>query len=111
MEYKGQLYSKGGTIQVSDKFKKREFVLTDNHEKYPQFIQFTLTQDRCMILDDVQEGDEVTVHFGLKGRKWVNKDGDEKIFNTLDAFKVTKSSNSHIANHEFHDPTNGDLPF
>lgn len=107
MEYKGQLYSKGGTIQVSDKFKKREFVLTDNHEKYPQFIQFTLTQDRCMILDNFEEGDNVEVLFNLKGREWVDKQGQVKCFNTLEAFKIKSLSKVHDNSNN----NSSDLPF
>ena len=52
MEVIGVLKVKEETVQVSEKFKKREFVieLTDN-PKYPQTIQFQLVQDNCPILD------------------------------------------------------------
>lgn len=77
------------TQQVSDKFSKREFVVTDNSDdKYPQDIMFELTQDKTGLLDSVMEGQEVEVSFNLRGREWRSPSGDIKYFNTLNAFKV-----------------------
>jgi len=77
------------TQQVSDKFSKREFVVTDNSDdKYPQDIMFELTQDKTLLLDSVMEGQEVEVSFNLRGREWRSPSGDIKYFNTLNAFKV-----------------------
>ena len=77
------------TQQVSDKFSKREFVVTDGtDDKYPQDIMFELTQDKTGLLDSVMEGQEVEVSFNLRGREWRSPSGDIKYFNTLNAFKV-----------------------
>jgi hypothetical protein len=77
------------TQQVSDKFSKREFVVTDvSEEKYPQDIMFELTQDKTTLLDNVMEGQEVEVSFNLRGRKWNSPEGETKYFNTLNAFKI-----------------------
>jgi hypothetical protein len=77
------------TQQVSDKFSKREFVVTDgSEEKYPQDIMFELTQDKTTLLDSIMEGQEVEVSFNLRGREWRSPSGDIKYFNTLNAFKV-----------------------
>lgn len=78
--------------QVSDKFKKREFVLlTEDNPQYPQMILFQMTQDRCALLDQYKIGDIVDVSFDLKGREWTNPQGDVKYFNTLNAFKIFKA--------------------
>lgn len=92
MSYKitGTLKVKNDTVQVSQSFSKREFVLTDDSSKYPQDIQFQLSQDKCSLLDTVNQGDKVTVSFGLKGREWINPQGEAKYFNTLDAWKIEK---------------------
>jgi uncharacterized protein YcsI (UPF0317 family) len=87
MQYTGTLIKKGETIKVSDKFQKREFVVTDGADSYPQFIQFQLSQKNCPLLDGINEGDEIVIHFSLKGREW-KKGGETKYFNTLDAFKI-----------------------
>lgn len=118
LTYTGTLKVKSDTVKVSDKFKKREFVLTDNSEKYPKTILFQLTQDRCDLLDDAQIGQEVTVTFGLKGREWSNPEGQIKYFNTLDAFKLQFEKKSSIRQNMlkqenyFLTPTpDDDLPF
>src|ERR1051326_3946755 len=90
LTYTGVLKEKGKEQKVSDRFKKREFVLTDNSPSYPQTILFQLTQDRCSLLENYNVGDEITVHFQLKGREWRNPQGEVKFFNSLDVFKVEK---------------------
>lgn len=90
MEITGKIKVKGNVQQVSDKFKKREFVLTDDSSQYPQFIQFELTQDKCSILDGFNVGDEVKVLFNLRGREWTSKEGQVKYFNTLQAWRLEK---------------------
>jgi hypothetical protein len=77
------------TQQVSDKFSKREFVVTDNSDdKYPQDIMFELTQDKTSLLDSIMEGQDVLVSFNLRGREWKSPQGEVKYFNTLNAFKI-----------------------
>ena len=82
MELTGTLKVIGNTQQVSEKFKKREFVITDNSSQYPQFIQFQLTQDRCSLLDNYKTGDELRVQFNIRGREWTNPKGEIKYFNS-----------------------------
>ena len=79
---------------INDKFRKREFVLTDNSSQYPQLISFQLTQDRCAILDQVQIGETVVVHFNIRGREWTSPQGEIKYFNTLEAWKIDRSSSA-----------------
>ena len=77
------------TQQVSEKFSKREFVVTDLSEaQYPQDILFELKQDKTALLENFMQGQEVEVSFNLKGREWTSPQGDVKYFNTLDAFKI-----------------------
>lgn len=88
MDITGTLKAKGKTEQVSEKFRKRDFVITDNSSQYPQHITFQLTQDKCDLLDKAQVGDEMKVYFNLRGREWVSKEGEVKHFNTLEAWKI-----------------------
>lgn len=98
MEITGRLKVKGNVQQVSDKFKKREFVLTDNSSQYPQYILFELTQDKCSLLDNFNEGDEIKVFFNLRGREWTNKEGQVKYFNSLQAWKMEKMGTTAAGN-------------
>ena len=79
------------TVQISEKFKKREFVVTTNDEMYPQDIMFQAVQDKCSLLDAYNEGDTVEVSFNLRGREWTNPQGEVKYFNTLDVWRVEKT--------------------
>jgi hypothetical protein len=88
MDITGILKVKMDAMQVSEKFKKREFVLTDNSSQYPQHISFQLTQDKCGLLDQYKVGDELKVHFNLRGREWTSPKGEVKYFNTLEAWRI-----------------------
>jgi hypothetical protein len=90
METTGLLKEVFDTQKVSDKFQKRDFVLTtEASTPYPQHISFQLTQDKCSILDSFQKGEEIKVQFNLRGREWSGPQG-VKYFNTLEAWRVEK---------------------
>lgn len=88
MDITGILKVKGEAQQVSEKFKKREFVLTDNSSQYPQHVSFQLTQDKCNLIDQYNVGDEIKVHFNLRGREWTSPKNEVKYFNTLEAWRI-----------------------
>lgn len=89
-EVTGTLKVKGDTITVSDKFKKRDFVVTiDGTTQYPQHISFQINQDKCALLDDIAIGQTINVHYNLKGREW-NGPTETKYFNTLEAWQIKK---------------------
>lgn len=90
MEVLGKLKVKNETKQVSEKFKNREFVITDNSSQYPQHISLQLTQDKCALLDAYNVGDELKVQINIRGREWTSPQGEIKYFNTLEAWKVEK---------------------
>lgn len=85
---KGEVKVISETRQVSEKFKLREFVITTEGD-YPQVIQFQASQDKVDLLDNFNPGDQVEVSFNLRGREWTNPQGEVKVFNTLDAWKIT----------------------
>ncbi len=88
MEITGILKVKGETVQVSEKFKKREFVITDNTTQYPQHLSIQLTQDKIGLLDKYNVGDEIKAHINLRGREWVDPKGDAKYFNSIEAWRI-----------------------
>ena len=88
LEVTGKLYRAFDTQQVSDSFKKRELVLlTDDDGKYPQYVKFELTQDKCNDLDMFKEGQTITVSFNLRGREWQGK-----YFTNLQAWRIQDAS-------------------
>jgi len=94
MEVSGNLKIVRETQQITDKFRKREFVVATN-EQYAQFITMELQGDNCDIIDAYAEGEEVVVSINLRGRSWVNKDGEEKFFNTLVAWKIQRANSTN----------------
>lgn len=78
------------TVQVSDKFAKREFVINYSESMYPQDILFQSVQDKCSMLDGFNENEEVEVSFNLRGREWTSPQGEVKYFNSLDAWRIEK---------------------
>lgn len=88
----GSLKVKGNEQAVSEKFRKREFVITDVSSQYPQHISFQLTQDKCGLLDAYNVGDEITVSFNLRGREWKSPQGEIKYFNSLEAWRIERKA-------------------
>lgn len=92
METTGQLKVKEQTQKVNEKFQKRDFIITtESGTPYPQHISFQITQDKCVLLDKFSVGDELKVHFNLRGREWNGAEGT-KFFNTLEAWRIEKLS-------------------
>ncbi len=90
MEVVGTLKVKFDTQKVSERFTKREFVVTtEANTPYPQHVSFQLTQDKCSTLDQFNIGDELRIQFNLRGREWNGPQG-VKYFNTLEAWRVDR---------------------
>lgn len=89
MEIKGRIKVVNPTQNVSEKFKKRELVVTTD-EQYPQHILIEFNQDKCGILDGFKVGENVTVGINLRGREWVNPQGETKYFNSIQGWKINK---------------------
>ena len=96
METSGRLHAVFDAQQVTERFRKREFVveLADN-PRYPQLVLFQLTGDRCEQLDGFEVGDEVRVEFSLRGREWKSPRGDIKYFNSLDVWTLERTGARH----------------
>jgi len=84
----GTLKVLNDTVQVSEKFSKREFVVTDSSSMYPQDIIFQATNDKCSELNPFKVGEQVDVSFNLRGREWTSPQGEVKYFNSLEAFRI-----------------------
>ncbi len=116
-EAKGTLHKKYETEKKTETFQAREFVLKVEEGNYAQFVKFQLVQDRCAIIDDMNEGEELLVTFDLRGREW-----NGKYFTNLNAWKVDRVQTAAPADSGDDFPTlddeppvgeeeDGDLPF
>ena len=91
MEVLGKVKVVSDTQEVSASFKKRELVVTTD-EQYPQHILIEFAQDKCSLLDNYQVGQNVKVSINLRGREWVNPQGETKYFNQIQGWKIDKNS-------------------
>ncbi|MFD2719994.1 DUF3127 domain-containing protein [Hymenobacter monticola] len=83
----GRLHEIFDEQQVSEKFRKREFVLEVQDGQYPEHIKFQMVQDKTSLIDPFKMGDEVKVTFNLRGRGF-NKNGQMLYFTNLEAWKI-----------------------
>ncbi len=90
-EITGKLIVKYNTVQRSESFKTREFVIekTDdiNGRVITNYIKFQSVQDRTSIVDRHAEGEMVKVYFNIKGTRW-EKDGKVNYITNLDAWRM-----------------------
>ena len=93
-EIEGKVIDIQPVTKVSDKFKKREFVIekreNGNTTQFIDYIKFQLVQDKCDIIDNSYLNTEVKVFFNIKGNRW-EKEGKVNYFTNLDAWKIEKS--------------------
>jgi len=91
IEVSGKIHAMFDAKQVTERFRKREFVLQlADDPRYPQYVLFQLTGDRCENLDGFDVGDEVRVEFSLRGREWHSPKGEVKFFNSLDVWTLER---------------------
>ena len=111
-EAEGKLYKKFDTVQITDKFKKREFVIEMEDGAYSQIVKFQLTQNNCDKLESYNEGDMMKVTFSLRGREYT-KEGNTSYFTNLEAWRLDTAGQATaaaapVANQSF--PTVSDEP-
>lgn len=108
-ELTGVLYEKFDTIQRTATFKVREFVVENNKDiqgkTITNYIKFQCTQDRTDLIEKFNEGDQIRVHFNIRGSKW-EKNGQVSYFNNLEAWRVEHAVNTQVAE----EPGFSDLP-
>lgn len=121
MNVTGKIKLINETQNVSASFKKRELVVTTD-EQYPQDILIEFTQDKCDVLSSYKVNDNVTVDINIRGREWVNPQGESKFFNSIQGWRINKSEsnptstiqvpadNSEPATN-FNEEEHDDLPF
>ena len=79
-------------------FRKREVVIT-TEEQYPQHILLEFIQDKCDLLNAFQIGQNVKIGINLRGREWINPEGETKYFNSIQGWRIeaiATSTNSEM---------------
>lgn len=101
MEVQGRIKVIGETQTFgSNGFRKRELVVT-TEEQYPQHIIIEFVQDKSDLLNNYQVGQQVKVNINLRGREWINPQGEVKYFNSIQGWRIEALQS---------EPVSGDVP-
>lgn len=103
----GKVHKVFDTQQITDTFTKRELVVETDGE-YPQYIKIEFVKDKTALLDELNEGDSVTVSYDLRGREW-----NGKYFTNVQGWKLEKtgSAPAPVTVNETDSGADDDLPF
>ncbi len=110
-ELTGKLIVKYDTVQKTESFKTREFVVEKsediNGRTITNYAKFQCVQDKTAIVDRVNIGDEIKVYFNIKGTRW-EKEGKVNYFTNLDAWRIEQllqpSANTSPIDNEYMEP-------
>ncbi len=87
MKVTGTIHKIFDSFTYTDNFSKQEFILDMTDGDYTELVKFQCVNDRRSQLSDREEGDQVEVHFNLKGRE-VTKETEVVYYTNLDAWKI-----------------------
>ena len=112
-EITGKVIDIAPVNQVSDKFRKREFVIekkeTGGAAVFIDYIKFQLVQDKCDLINESFMNEEIKIWFNLKGNRW-ERDGKVNYFTNLDAWKIERDSSQGRDQTVQSRPTLEDIP-
>lgn len=94
-ELTGNLKSVLEIIESSSGFKKQEFILTTD-EQYPQHIKFELQNDKIDLLKPINIGDEIKITFNIRGKEWINPNGESVYFKNFVVWKLNKFKSGYV---------------
>jgi len=101
MELQGRIKMIDETKEYgSNGFRKRELVIT-TEEQYPQHILIEFIQDKTDLLNNFEVGQDIKVSINIRGREWVNPQGETKYFNAIQGWRIEKLQT---------ESTDGELP-
>lgn len=96
-DLQGTLFEVFDTQQVTDKFKKREFVVETTSGMYNEYIKMQAVQERCELLDTMKKGDTIKVSFDLRGKLVNTRDGRQVYITNINAWKIEKLAGSMMS--------------
>ena len=98
MDKKAEDYQATGTIHriedlnvISEKFKVQEFSI-QIPGAYPQVVAFQCANQKIELLDGLNPGTKVRVHFNLRGRESAGRNGKPRVWNSLDCWRIERSA-------------------
>ena len=107
MEIQGRIKTIFATETVGQNgFQKRDLVISTDGQ-YPQDIIIQFTQGNCALLDNLQIGQIVKIHFNLQGREWTSPQGEVKYFNTVLGWKIELIQTTNVSQPQYQQASQG----
>lgn len=89
MELKCKFKQQNDVVERGTFKSRKVWVIDDENADYPQTIEVEVAQDKVNLFSDFRPGQPLTLSINLRGREWTNPQGEVKVFNTLQCWKVT----------------------
>jgi hypothetical protein len=89
MEIKCKFKQQNDVVERGTFKSRKVWVIDDENADYPQTIEVEVAQDKVNLFNNFRSGQPLTVSINLRGREWTNPQGEVKVFNTLQCWKVT----------------------
>jgi hypothetical protein len=89
MEIKCKFKQQNDVVERGTFKSRKVWVIDDENADYPQTIEVEVAQDKVNLFNNFRPGQPLTLSINLRGREWTNPQGDVKVFNTLQCWKVT----------------------
>jgi hypothetical protein len=109
----GILKVKYDEVQLTEKFKKREFVIqlaSTSYNGSSEYLKFSLIMDSCSMIDSFSEGDSITVSYEVKAREWINPENETVYINDVKALSIKENVEPTVTNIDM-SGEGQDLPF
>lgn len=87
MEIKGTIFQINPVQTVGKNNFKKASIWIETADQYPQTIEIEFIKEKADEIQALSSGSNITVQIDIKGRKWTNKDGLVKVFNTVQGWK------------------------
>lgn len=91
-EFIGKIKQIGELQTFASGFTKREVVVAENNDRWPNDVSFAFTKDRARQLESFAVGDDVKVSFDLRGREY-----NGRHFIDLNGWKIEKAEDAAAA--------------
>ncbi|MBO7721178.1 MAG: DUF3127 domain-containing protein [Kiritimatiellae bacterium] len=101
------------TQTFSSGFTKRDLIVgndIDSPSKYPNPVKFSFKKDNCSLLDGVNKGQRVKIHFVIDGRRWDGGQKGPQYFVDLTGLKIEVLNGDGSSTEPVPAPAEPDMP-
>lgn len=75
VEIKGFVYFKGEVELIGANQLKKQIMVVQTNEEYPQKVPVEFMKDKVDLLQNIQVGQEVSIHINIRGNEYQDRNG------------------------------------